>query len=167
MKEVALTIGQWYPMFMLSHRQGPVDYRALMPEPAQEAHLRLHGWTSLHLAALFHPPALLEMYLSERATPDVRNTRGATPLHVACQFFNPDKIELLLNAGADPHLEDSDGYDAFARASSVTWRTHSPVRHCERVETLRRLHADAIVRSLARDCAPQATLTTVRPRLRA
>lgn len=68
----------------------------------------------LHSAVAANADAMVDLLLSFRADPDVRQAGGWTPLQAACHRGASAIARRLLAAGADPSLRADDGRDARA-----------------------------------------------------
>ena len=85
------------------------------------------GWTPLHVATVYNPPAVVKVLLDAGADPNARSGDGRAPLHMAVGY-NKDKKKdhhrdaevatILLNSGADPNVRSSGGWTPLHTAAS-------------------------------------------------
>jgi len=64
----------------------------------------LDDWTGLHYAAQDDSIEIMEVLLSNKASPDSRSQIDRTPLHMACLRGCLNAGMLLLDHGADPNV---------------------------------------------------------------
>ena len=67
------------------------------------------GDTTLHMAAMYGSPAVVQAILEADVDVDVRSRGGATPLHYAAAMGRLDNAKVLLERGADPLAQTAQG----------------------------------------------------------
>lgn len=77
------------------------------------------GWTPLHLAAFFGPPAIVDVLIDHGADVNARAQNGTTnqPLHAAAAARNVQAVRALVEHGADVNARQEGGYTPLHSAA--------------------------------------------------